>query len=709
MKYAGFEKTENNIAVITLDCPGTKINVISTALMKEVDIILGLIDKDSSIKAVVVLSAKDDNFIAGADLFELKRLKNDREVTDYITLAHSLLNRLEDMDIPLVACINGLCAGGGLEVALACNYRMAVSSAGTQLGLPEVNFGLIPGAGGCQRLPGLVGLTTALPMILTGRLIRAKKAKKIGLIDELIPPCGIRETAVKRALMLANAGRIKHKRKRTITDFLLESNPAGRKIVFSQARKMVTRKTSGCYPAPYAIIEAIEWGLKKGKKAGLLKEIELFEKLVVSHESKSLISLFGGVTGLKKNPQKNISRRTGKLAVIGAGFMGQGIASVSTPVCDTILIKDRNLDSAGGCIKEVWRGLEKRAKSGAIDPFEKKVQYGKLVPCDDYSMFRNTDLVIEAVFEDLNLKRKILAEVEASSSPHTIFASNTSAIPISDIAARCRRPENVIGMHYFSPVPKMPLLEIITTPKTKPWVTSSALELGIAQGKICIVVKDGPGFYTTRILAPMLNEVMLLLEEGGVPGDIDSAMKLFGYPVGPVALIDEVGIDVGAHISKELGPLFADRGNPVSQGIPKLFANGYHGKKNRKGIYRYDIKKRQGVRAPDEKVYEILGGAPRKRFDMELIQQRVSLMMINEALLCLESGVISAPRDGDIGAVFGLGFPPFHGGPFRYIDHIGADTVLKTMGSLEEYYGSRFRPAEILKNMVKKRKSFYKD
>ena len=297
--------------------------------------------------------------------------------------------------------------------------------------------------------------------------------------------------------------------------------------------------------------------------------------------------------------------------------------------------------------------------------------------------------------------------MESSTGTHTIFASNTSAIPISDISKGCKRPENVIGMHYFSPVPKMPLLEIITTSKTASWVTSSAIALGIAQGKTCIVVKDGPGFYTTRILVPMLNEVMLLIEEGSVPGDIDRAMRQFGFPVGPAALIDEVGIDVGAHIAKELGPIFVERGNPVSTGIPKLFAAGYRGKKNRKGIYRYDLKKKKGAKIADEKVYEILGGAPRKKFDTVVIQQRVSLMMINEAMLCLEQGIISSPRDGDIGAVLGLGFPPFHGGPFRYIDHIGGDFVLKNMNSLELQYGNRFRPAKILREMVMKGKRFY--
>jgi 3-hydroxyacyl-CoA dehydrogenase / enoyl-CoA hydratase / 3-hydroxybutyryl-CoA epimerase len=420
------------------------------------------------------------------------------------------------------------------------------------------------------------------------------------------------------------------------------------------------------------------------------------------------MSLFFGMTDLKKNPQKSLARKVGKMAVIGSGLMGQGIATVSTAVCDTILMKDVSLDAAARGMKEIWKALEKKARSGAIVAFDRDVQYGKLVPCDDYTLFKNTDLVVEAVFEDLPLKKRVLADVEAATDERTIFASNTSAIPIADIAAGCRRPENVIGMHYFSPVPKMPLLEIITTAKTAPWVTATALDMGIAQGKTCIVVKDGPGFYTTRILSPMLNEVILLLEEGAIPNDIDRAMRQFGYPIGPVALIDEVGIDVGAHVAKELSPMFAKRGMAGSNSLMQLFARGYCGKKNKKGFYIYEGKKK-GPKLPNEEVYDVLGGAPRKKFARDIIAQRVSSMMINEALICLQEGIIASPRDGDIGAVFGLGFPPFEGGPFRYIDRIGAANFVATLESLEKICGKRFSPPTILKDMAQSGKKFYQE
>ena len=436
----------------------------------------------------------------------------------------------------------------------------------------------------------------------------------------------------------------------------------------------------------------------------------------MDQKSKALRSLFDGMTALKKNPYKEKALPVKKLAVLGAGLMGHGIASVSTGLCETILIKDISLDAAAKGMKEVYKGLDKRARGGAITRFERDVQYGKLLACDDYSRFSHTDLVIEAVFEDIDLKRKILAEVEAATDEKTIFASNTSALPITLIAQKSKRPQNIIGMHYFSPVPKMPLLEIITTDKTADWVKATALEFGIQQGKTCIVVKDCPGFYTTRILIPMLNEAMKLIEEGAEIKAIDTAMKQFGYPVGPITLVDELGIDVAAHVAKgEVKKLFDARGLKASDGYTKLFERGYKGRKNKKGFYVYDEPKKKGLlglgkkkdgRPVNTEVYEILGGE-RKNFAAEEIQDRLAFAMINEAALCLQEGILSCARDGDIGAVFGLGFPPFTGGPFRYVDTVGAKTIVDKMKRLEQSYGALYKPADILVKMAAKNKKFH--
>jgi 3-hydroxyacyl-CoA dehydrogenase / enoyl-CoA hydratase / 3-hydroxybutyryl-CoA epimerase len=336
------------------------------------------------------------------------------------------------------------------------------------------------------------------------------------------------------------------------------------------------------------------------------------------------------------------------------------------------------------------------------------VTFSLITGTTDYRGFEKADLIIEAVFEDLELKRKILAETEASIKEDAIFASNTSSLPIGGIAAGARRPEQVIGMHYFSPVPRMPLLEIIVTEKTADWVRATALDVGIRQGKTVIIVNDGPGFYTTRILAPLLNEALEILAEGGDIKEIDRAMRQFGYPVGPIALLDEVGIDVGAHVSKVLSPLFAARGAQPNTAMERLFQAGYKGRKNNRGFYLYgDQSGKEKKKGVNEDIYSFFGGTKRKKFDVPEIQKRLSLAMINEAALCLQEGILQSPWDGDIGAVFGLGFPPFLGGPFRYIDSLGLPKIISLMEELEKQYGARFTPAPILRDRNAKNQRFY--
>lgn len=710
LKFIQVDTTPDKILVITVNCPG-KVNKVSSALLDEINSLVDEMEKGSDIRGMVIVSGKDDNFVVGADIDEVKAMTKREEIEAYISKANGILMRLEKLPVPIVSVIHGNCLGGGVELSLVSDWRIATDSTDTVMGLPEIKLGLIPAAGGTQRLPRLVGLRNALPLILQGGNVRPRKAKKIGLVDEIVPPYGLREIGVRKALSLAGKkkSKIRKKRKRGFADFLLESNPIGRNVVFSQARKMVMKQTHGLYPAALAAIDSVDYGYRKGVKRGIEADIKRFGELVLSPQSKSLMNLFFGMTSLKKNPWQSKARGVEKLAVIGAGLMGNGIAAVSLGICDTVLLKDVSLDAAAKGMKDIRKGLEKRAKSGALKHFERDTLYGKLVPCDDYVNFKNTGLVIEAVFEDLALKKKILADVEAATGENTIFASNTSALPIHKIAEGCTRPRNVIGMHYFSPVPVMPLLEIIKTDKTADWVVATSLDFGIKQGKTCIVVKDGPGFYTTRILAPLLNEAVLLVEEGADMRDIDRAMHLFGYPVGPITLIDEVGIDVGAHVAQGLGREFKSRGAAPSSALPVLFSKGYKGKKNKKGFYRYDKPKQKGYRLPDPEVYKLLGDLPRRELPVEEVQHRVSLMMVNEAVHCLQEGIISSPRDGDVGAILGLGFPPFRGGPFRYVDSAGAQSLVDIMKGFRDKGMQRFQPAEMLVDMAKRGRKFHRD
>ena len=711
MPYLQIEHKQG-VAVVWLDQPGEKVNKLALEMVDEFRATLDALEKDDRVRAVVLISKKEDTFIAGADLEALMSLTRPGEVAALARKGHEIFNRLADFPKPVVAAIHGAALGGGMEVALACHYRIATDSPKTILGQPEVKLGLLPAGGGTQRLPRLVGLQRALDIMLTGKNIYPYPAKKMGLVDDVIHPYGLLDAAQKVALRLAK-GSPKRKRKDSLLNKALEGTSFTRGIIYKKARQMVERQTRGNYPAPLRIIDCVEAGLEKGFEAGLEAEADGFEALARTPQAEELINLFFGITAQKKHPAKDKVRPVEQIAVLGAGLMGAGIANVSAVQGYRVLLKDINYENVAAGEKSIWEDLNRKVRKKALSAFDRDQIFNRVGSVVDYSAFRKVDMVIEAVFEDLELKRRVIAETEAATGERCIFASNTSSLPISEMAATAKRPELIIGMHYFSPVPKMPLLEVIITPKTADWVTASAVEVGIRQGKTVIVVKDGPGFYTTRILAPMFNEALLLLEEKGEIRHIDQVMRDFGFPVGPFTLIDEVGIDVGAHVSGILAKLFAARGVKPSDAMPRMFADGYKGRKNQKGFYHYhaDAKSLTGIAKKKKEVnqnaYKFFGGPRRAKQDPEAIQQRLLLVMVNEAAHCLQEGIISTPRDGDLGAVMGLGFPPFLGGPFRYLDRRGAQAVLDEMLALEQVHGPRFTPAEVVREYARGGRRFY--
>ncbi len=711
MPYLTVEK-ENGVAVIWLDQPGEKVNKLAPGMLDEFEAVLTDIENDSTIKAAVLISRKPDNFIAGADIDFLFSANKPGEVEALSSRGHELLNRIEDSKKPVVAAINGAALGGGLEVALACHYRIATDSPKTVLGLPEVNLGVLPAGGGTYRLPKRIELQRALDMMLTGKNIYPYPAKKMGLIDHIIHPYALLDAAKQAALKLAQKP-LKRRKKANLISKIIESMPLTRRIVYKKAREMVDKKTLGNYPAPYKILECIETGIEKGKKTGLSLEANSFENLAHTPQAKELLNLFKGITALKKNPLEDKTRKINKIGVLGAGFMGAGIANISAAKGIETLLKDVDYAAIARGQKGIWKDFERKVKRRAISGFQRDQILSRISGVIDYKAFGSVDVVIEAVFEDLELKQKILAETEAATKDDCIFASNTSSLPITSIAKNSKRPGQVIGMHYFSPVPKMPLLEIIVTDKTEDWATATAIDIGIRQGKTVIVVKDGPGFYTTRILSPMLNEALLLLEEGGEIRQIDRTMRQFGFPVGPITLIDEVGIDVGAHVTEILGMLFAARGAKASDAMKKMAEEGYKGRKNKKGFYHYhdDLKgwRKLGKKKKEvnQTAYKFFGGPRRRKLDEIDIQTRLSMVLINEAAHCLADSILQEPRDGDLGAVLGIGFPPFLGGPFRYIDRLGAKTVLAKLDELENKHGKRFTPAQIIRDYAGREKKFY--
>lgn len=695
---------ENGVAVITLDTPGEKVNKLNEQLIDEFTGLLNRLDSDENTEGILLISGKDENFIAGADIEMFEERETADELSELSRTGQEILNRVENFSKPIVSAIHGSCMGGGTELALATHYRIVSDHGSTKIGLPEVKLGLLPGMGGTQRLPRLIGIQKALTYMLTGKNMYSYQAKKTGFADELVHRHALNQAGISAVKKLKNR-KPDHPDKRSLPEKLAEGNPLGRKIIFDQARKRTYGQTKGNYPAPPKIIDSVEYGLKHGMEKGLKNEAKMFGELAVTPESRALVQLFFAMNDAKKNPWGDQKREVNNIGILGAGLMGSGIAQVSAENDYRVWLKDMDMENAVSGHNDIRNDLNKKVGKHIYSDFERDEILSRVHPTDSYEGFQKMDLVIEAVFESLDLKREIVQQVENNGSENTIFASNTSSLPISDIAAEAERPENIIGMHYFSPVQKMPLMEIIKTDQTADWVIGTAYEVGMRQGKTVIVVNDGPGFYTTRILAPYMNEALLMLEEGARIEDLDSAMKKFGFPVGPVALLDEVGIDVGAHVAEVLGETFEERGAKTSKKAAELKEKNYLGRKNRRGFYKYEeeSKKKKEINI---QIYDFFGGIDRKSFSDEEIQQRLALVMVNEAVYCLQEEILQNPGDGDLGAILGLGFPPFLGGPFRYVDRESPEKIIERMEILRTKHGDRFKPADLL---VEKKGSTFHD
>jgi 3-hydroxyacyl-CoA dehydrogenase / enoyl-CoA hydratase / 3-hydroxybutyryl-CoA epimerase len=699
--------TVDGVLIVKLDTPGEKVNKLNEPMIEEFSALLDRLESDDSLEGALLISGKDNNFIAGADIEMFRTRETAAELSELSRIGHKILLRVENSKKPIVAGIHGSCMGGGTELALACHYRIVSDHSSTKIGLPEVKLGLLPGMGGTQRLPRLIGIQKALTYMLTGKNMYSYQARKTGFANETVHQHAVSDAGI-NAVKKLQEKKFDQPDNRTLAEKALEGNPIGRRIIFNQALQQTVGRTKGNYPAPPKIIESVKFGYNNGLKKGLKNESKLFGELAVTPESRALVQLFFAMNSAKKNPLEEKIRNVRRIGVLGAGLMGSGITEVSIDKGYHVWLKDQSLENAIKGEAEIQKNLQQKISKRILSGFEKDEKMSLVHPTVSYDGFDKIDLVIEAVFEDLELKQNIVKDVENNAHDETIFASNTSSIPITDIAAKAKRPENVIGMHYFSPVQKMPLLEIIKTDKTADWVIATAYDVGLKQDKTVIVVNDGPGFYTTRILAPFMNEALLLLEEGAAIEQLDRAMKQFGFPVGPVALFDEVGIDVGAHVAETLSDKFETRGAKTSKKAKELVEAGYKGRKNKKGFYRYEkgSKKKKEI---NPEIYEFFGGANRKSFKDDEIQQRLSLMMVNEAVYCLQENILLSPADGDLGAILGLGFPPFLGGPFRYIDREGADTIVKRMEVLQKEHGARFKPADLLLEKSKKNQDFHND
>ncbi|WP_318443483.1 fatty acid oxidation complex subunit alpha FadJ [Photobacterium leiognathi] len=696
--------SDNGVAWLKIDVPNEKMNTLQAEFSTQIGAVFEELAQRSDVKGMVVYSGKPDNFVAGADINMLAACETAQQAQELAQTGQQLFSQLEQLPFHVVAAIHGPCLGGGLELALACHTRVCSDDDTTRLGLPEVQLGLLPGSGGTQRLPRLIGVANALDMILSGKQLRVKKAKKLGVVDQMVPESILLNVAEQLALSS------KPHRKSSMQNWALGGNPLGRSVVFDQAAKKAHEKTRGNYPAVDAILEVVKYGLQNGIEKGLEQEAKVFGELVLSPESAALRSIFFATTAMKKETGSDAEPNTiNRIAVLGGGLMGGGISHVSAVKAGyPVKIKDISNDGILNALSYNYKILDKQRKRKIISKSQLQKHMLSLSGGIDFTGFDKADVVVEAVFEDLSLKHQMVKDVEANAKSTTIFATNTSSLPIHQIAQAAERPENVVGLHYFSPVEKMPLVEVIphqgteTGSRTSEETIAIVVALAKKQGKTPIVVGDKAGFYVNRILAPYMNEAARVLLSGEPIEHIDEALLNFGFPVGPITLLDEVGVDIGAKISPillaELGERFE-----APDVFDLLLKDNRKGRKSGKGFYRYDTKKKE----VDKSVYQLLGIEPKVKESEVEIAVRCSLMMLNEATRCLDEGVIRSARDGDIGAIFGIGFPPFLGGPFRYMDHIGITRIVDMLNEYSDKYGDRFKPCERLLAMAKEEQTFY--
>ena len=684
---AGARYEDDDIGRIVIDRPTDSVNAIDLPMIAA---LRNAIDdaRAARPRGLVIISAKPDQFVAGADLAMLGRWPSAAEISRASREIQVIFNDLATLPFPTVAAINGSALGGGYELALACDWRIAADAPSVRVGLPEVSLGLLPAAGGTQRLPRLVGLPRALDQILNARRSNARRALRAGLVDEVVHPAALERAAVDRA---RRGGKRKVQGGTSLIERAATWLAPARQLAYRRARSAVLKETKGHYPAPLRALEAIATGLDRGMDAGLEAEARLFGELATSDVARNLIALFLLGLAQRKAAFEGLPRgeAPADIAIGGAGLMGSGIAQAAAIGGATVRMRDVDTAAVARGLEAVRKLTSDAARKRVIERRESARVISRVTGTTDYSGFRRADLVIEAVFEDIAVKRNVVKELEDVMREDAVIATNTSALPIAEIARDARRPERIVGMHFFSPVHRMPLVEIVRPEKADPRALALVVAEAQAMGKTAIVVRDAPGFYTTRVLGLMLGEAMRLLEEGARIEDVDGAMVKFGWPIGPLALTDEVGLVVARHVGETVSAARGLKQGPTA--VQRLTDAGMQGKRDGRGFYRYEGKKR----TPNPDVYPLIGLMPGAEWHGEETARRLTLLFVNEAARCLDEGVLRSPAEGDLGAVMGVGFPPFLGGPFRWADHEGV-VLRDDLKRLAERHGERYTPAESL-------------
>jgi 3-hydroxyacyl-CoA dehydrogenase/enoyl-CoA hydratase/3-hydroxybutyryl-CoA epimerase len=697
------EIDDAGIAVLTIDVPARPMNVITDELGAELAAAVARIAGNSAIKGALITSGKPGAFLAGADLKDFATVfETGITAPQAAAISRQLSKVLRDLETcgkPVVAAINGLALGGGFELALACHYRVLSDDPKAVVGLPEVNVGLLPGGGGTQRLPRLVGIPAALPLLLQGRQLKPAEALRLGLVDELAAPDQVIERA--RAWLLATpVAQQPWDRKGYRIPGGAGPLAAHATQSFAVGTALATASTQGNYPAPLAILSSVFEGTQVGIDVGLRIESKYFGKLLAGVVARNLIrTLFinkGAADKLAARPEGVPKRKVARLGVLGAGMMGAGIANVASRAGMDVVLIDSSLAQSEKGKAGIAALLAKDLEKGRITQDRIDAQLARITPSADYADLDGSDLVVEAVFEDRQVKAEVTAKAEARIAPDAIFASNTSTLPISGLAEASARPEQFIGLHFFSPVEKMPLVEVIVGKRTSPATIAGALDFIEQLRKTPILVHDSPGFFTSRVIMNFLHEGMKMLEDGVAPALVENAARQAGFPAGPLAVADEVSLSLMQHILKH-------------QDIDEL-PERYRLRTGRKVIDRMvDQLQRPGRRA-GAGFYEYPAGAPKHLWpgladafpvaaqppDVETLKRRFLHIMSLETARCFEEGVITRAMDADIGSILGIGFPSWTGGVLSYIDSVGLEPFVARSRELAQAYGPRFEPSEWL-------------
>ncbi|WP_413574624.1 3-hydroxyacyl-CoA dehydrogenase NAD-binding domain-containing protein [Bdellovibrio sp. HCB290] len=707
-------KPQGEIAVVEFDLVGEKVNKFSTPVMMRLKDVVEELRK-SSYKAVIFKSMKPKIFIAGADIEEIKGMTTPDQFNNAVKAGQEIMNMVEDLPMPTIAAVNGACMGGGCEFIMACDYRIASDDSSTKIGLPEIQLGILPGFGGTQRMPRIMGLQASLDIILAGKAVNSKKAQKSGLVDKVVHQNLLDEQAIKWAKEIIAGGGQKRRKKfqaNGMVNKVLEGPAKG--VVFKKAREGVMKATKGHYPAPLKALDVIQktYGMSD-RDAGMRIEREGFCELGITDISKNLIHVFyltemvkkqTGVTGVEVKPKE-----VKGLGILGAGTMGGGIAYVAADKGIQVRMKDLSPEALGKGLKhasDLWMKLVKRK---SIDKYQFQQKMDAVSVTTDYSGFKNLDVVVEAIVEDMGIKQKVIGECAGQMRPDAIIATNTSSLSVTEMAKGHPRPEYFAGMHFFNPVNKMPLVEVIRGAQTSDETIATIFELTKKMGKMPVVVKDGPGFLVNRLLLPYMAEAAWLMQEGMSIEVVDKAyVKEFGMPMGPFELMDEVGLDVCIKVLKIFKKAFGER-IEMAPCMEALEKSGRLGRKNGKGFYTYQADGKRGD--VDQTVYGALGlGTPSNPHQTKECIERGVFAMVNECSLALiEDHIVELPHEVDLGMIMGTGFPPFRGGLLKYADSIGSQYVADQLAMYASSRNAkRLKPATPLSNMAKSNAKFYK-